>query len=94
MPESASPTIQWTQVTLSITSPVSPVALAPQMRERFLAGAPYAFVHAGRFLDQIVTRVTRRVVAPSVNGRDPLVHCSQEMSQLATFLPRLHGDLR
>jgi hypothetical protein len=65
-----------------------------EMRSRFWIGGPHAFVRAGHFLDAIVTPAARRIFRPSAqNGRDLLVHCSQEMSHLATFLPRLYSEL-
>lgn len=37
----------------------------------------------------------RRVHAPGADlARDLLVHCAQEMSHLASFLPRLYTELR
>jgi hypothetical protein len=66
-----------------------------EMRSRFWMGGPYARVRAGLFLDQLVSQVARRVLAPKADtGRELLVHCSQEMSHLAAFLPRLYSALR
>lgn len=62
-----------------------------EMRSRFYIGGPYASVHAG-LLSDLASRLARTVMAPKVEeARDLLVHCSQEMSHLATFLPKIYA---
>lgn len=64
-----------------------------EMRSRFWLGGPYAAVQAGNRRVQIPSAVSRRIRAPTLDeGRDLLVHCSQEMSHLATFLPKLYAE--
>ena len=66
-----------------------------EMRSRFFIGGQFAFIRAGRFLSDIATRVARTVAAPRPdNARDLLVHCSQEMSHLASFLPQIYAACR
>ncbi len=66
-----------------------------EMRSRFWLGGPHAQVRAGGLLDEALSRIARRVRPPGLDlGRDLLVHCSQEMSHLASFLPRLYSALR
>jgi hypothetical protein len=70
------------------------VAGGAEMRSRFFLGGSYAGVRAGRLLGPATSRVARMVRKPTLdNGRDLLVHCSEEMSHLATFLPKLHAAL-
>lgn len=66
-----------------------------EMRSRFWLGGAHAQVHIGPLIDGVVTQVARRAMAPTLDtARDLLVHCSQEMSHLATFLPALYAQLR
>ena len=70
------------------------VAGGAQMRSRFWLGGPYAAVRAGRFQMSVPSQVARLIRTPTLDeGRDLLVHCSQEMSHLATFLPKLYAEL-
>lgn len=65
-----------------------------QMRSRFWLGGPYAEVQAFGALSGLITRAARRLLRPSASQAcDLLVHCAQEMSHLATFLPALHSEL-
>jgi hypothetical protein len=69
---------------------VCAVAGGAEMRSRFWLGGPFAHVHGiGGVLSPLVRRVRRPSLAM---GRDLLVHCAQEMSHLATFLPALHAE--
>jgi hypothetical protein len=44
---------------------------------------------------KLAARVVGTFKRPTLSlARDLLVHCSQEMSHLATFLPALHRELR
>lgn len=66
-----------------------------QLRSRFWLGGPYAAVRAGGPLSGLLTQVLRRARSPRpAEGHELLVHCSQEMSHLATFLPALYSELR
>ncbi len=65
-----------------------------KMRSRFWLGGPYASVRAFGVLAGLITRAMRRILRPSARkGCELLVHCAQEMSHLATFLPALHSEL-
>lgn len=71
------------------------VAGGSEMRSRFWLGGPYASVRVSRVMDPVISRVARRLAAPKLElGHDLLVHCSQEMSHLASFLPKLYAQLR
>lgn len=66
-----------------------------EMRSRFWLGGPYSRIGSSRLLGALVTSVARLVRRPSVDDcRELLVHCAQEMAHLASFLPRLHAELR
>ncbi|MDI1445591.1 hypothetical protein [Polyangium sp. 6x1] len=66
-----------------------------EMRSRFWLGGPHGGVRAPGFVGAVASRIARRVAAPSLEeARALLVHCSQEMTHLASFLPRLHEELR
>jgi hypothetical protein len=65
-----------------------------EMRSRFWLGGKAARVTIGFGVGELAVRIARRVLKPSIDdGRNLLVHCSQEMSHLASFLPRLHAEL-
>lgn len=71
------------------------VAGGSEMRSRFWLGGPYASVRVNRVMDPVISRVVRRLASPTREvGHDLLVHCSQEMSHLASFLPKLYAQLR
>jgi len=73
---------------------VRQVAGGAQMRSRFWLGGPYAALRAGRFQVSVPNHVAKLIRTPTLDeGRDLLVHCSQEMSHLATFLPKLYAEL-
>ncbi len=59
------------------------------MRSRFWAGGPNIATRAGAL--RPATAVVRRVARlTELDARALLVHCSQEMTHLASFLPALH----
>lgn len=59
------------------------------MRSRFWVGGRYAEGRGGSLLGEFAARAARLVLrAPE---HDLLVHCSQEMTHLASFLPALHA---
>lgn len=65
-----------------------------EMRSRFWLGGAHARVKAGP-LTGPVSALARRLARPGVDlGRDLLVHCAQEMTHLASFLPSLHAAVR
>lgn len=71
------------------------VAGGSEMRSRFWLGGPYASVRVGRVMEPVVSRVARKLAGPKLEfGRELLVHCSQEMSHLASFLPKLYAHIR
>lgn len=66
-----------------------------EMRSRFWLGGSAATLRAGGPLRGIATRAVRLVATPGLAmARDLLVHCAEEMGHLASFLPRLHEELR
>ena len=66
----------------------------PEMRSRFWLGGPYAKVQAGPIVGPLATRAARLLRKPTEsNARELLVHCSQEMSHLGTFLPPFTPNL-
>jgi hypothetical protein len=65
-----------------------------EMRSRFWVGGPHAAARDSRVLGAIVPLVRNAKRPRPDNGRDLLVHCAQEMAHLASFLPRLHAELR
>ena len=65
-----------------------------EMRSRFWIGGPHGSVRAPGFFGGVASRIARRVAGPDLEeARALLVHCSQEMSHLASFLPRLFAAL-
>jgi hypothetical protein len=71
------------------------VAGGSEMRSRFWLGGRYARVRGGLLMGELASRLARRILKPTLdNGRDLLVHCSQEMSHLASFLPQIYGAMR
>jgi hypothetical protein len=66
-----------------------------EMRSRFWIGGPHAAGRQGSLAGGIAAGIAKSFVKPKIqNGLDLLVHCSQEMSHLASFLPRLHAEFR
>jgi hypothetical protein len=66
-----------------------------QMRSRFWIGGPHLAVRGGNKASAAILRQFGRVKTfPEAQARDLMVHCSQEMSHLAGFLPRLWADYR
>ncbi|MFO0946610.1 MAG: hypothetical protein U1D30_11785 [Planctomycetota bacterium] len=64
------------------------------MQSRFWIGGDYARPRRGGLAADLALRVTKRIMRPSArDGAELLVHCSQEMSHLASFLPKLHAEL-
>jgi hypothetical protein len=59
------------------------------MRSRFWMGAPYLAARSAP-LRAAVPVAKRLVGLTELDARALLVHCSQEMTHLATFLPALH----
>lgn len=66
-----------------------------EMRSRFWLGGPYSSIGAGRVVDALAARAAKYVFSLNEGAaRDLLVHCSQEMSHLASFLPNLYAELK
>lgn len=64
-----------------------------EMRSRFWLGGRHARVRGGGSLGDFVAPLLARLKHPGLDfGRALLVHCSQEMSHLATFLPALQRE--
>jgi hypothetical protein len=65
-----------------------------EMRSRFWFGGPYFAFRSGLRVGSFVGGVARRVMGLGADfAAQLLVHCSQEMSHLASFLPALHAEL-
>lgn len=65
------------------------------MRSRFWIGGAQARARAGGVVGDAVVGLVKLAKRPSAReGHALLVHCSQEMSHLATFLPRLFAEMR
>lgn len=65
-----------------------------EMRSRFWVGGNYVRARRGGVLGAAVVGAVKRILRPKESdGRALLVHCSQEMSHLATFLPALYAEL-
>lgn len=62
-----------------------------EMRSRFWLGGPYATGRNGSLLGNMASQGLRLAMKPNEeNARALLVHCAEEMTHLASFLPRLH----
>jgi hypothetical protein len=73
---------------------VRPVVGGCEMRSRFWIGGPSAAARGRNVGAALAIPLARRLLRPTPNdGHALLVHCAQEMSHLASFLPRLHADL-
>lgn len=73
---------------------VSRTAEGAEMRSRFWIGGPYAEARRGGALANLaVFAVTRFLKPTAADAAALVVHCSQEMSHLAEFLPELHAEL-
>lgn len=65
-----------------------------EMRSRFWLVGPYLAVRGGGPAGELLSPLLSKLAKPSTDtGRDLLVHCSQEMSHLASFLPSLHASI-
>jgi hypothetical protein len=70
------------------------VAGGAQMRSHFWLGGPLATARRGGLAAESLVRLARRWKKPTpADGHNLLVHCSQEMSHLASFLPQLYAEL-
>ncbi|MFO0549674.1 MAG: hypothetical protein U0271_14880 [Polyangiaceae bacterium] len=69
-----------------------------EMRSRFWIGGPYAALRSASgehqsTLARAAVSLASRALRPTVDdGRDLLIHCAEEMSHLATFLPDAYGQ--
>lgn len=73
---------------------VERTATGSTMRSRFWIGGEHAAPRRGGPLAKLAVSVTKRFLKPgAAEGAALLVHCSQEMSHLASFLPRLYARL-
>ena len=63
------------------------------MRSRFWMGGPHvAATTDAPVVRSALPRIAARVAKPTVrSSTELLVHCSQEMAHLASFLPELHA---
>lgn len=69
------------------------VAGGAEMRSRFWLGGPYMALRVGGQAGALAIKVVQRFVKPSAaDASELLIHCSQEMSHLASFLPALYAD--
>lgn len=66
-----------------------------EMRSRFWLGGPYAGARRGGAAAALAMRAARQVLKPTVaDAYALLVHCAEEMSHLASFLPRIYAEFR
>lgn len=66
-----------------------------EMRSRFWLGGAHAAARSERRVEAAVVQVARRWMRPTAaQGHELLVHCSQEMTHLAGFLPALYARCR
>jgi hypothetical protein len=73
---------------------VSPIEGGAEMHSRFWIGGPYVSARRGGALGNLVAKRVGRILRPgAAEAAALLVHCSQEMSHLATFLPALYAEL-
>ena len=73
---------------------VTPVAGGSEMRSRFWIGGPHASARRGGLVGKLAVEAVKRVMRPTAADASALlVHCSQEMSHLATFLPTLFAKV-
>lgn len=77
---------------------VRPTDGGAEMRSRFWLGGRHISVRGDRpakaLLDRVAAPVAGRLLGASAqSAAELLIHCSQEMSHLAAFLPDLHTDL-
>jgi len=71
------------------------IAGGAEMRSRFWIGGPFVAARHGGAAAAPLVRLARLFKKPTpADGHALLVHCSQEMSHLASFLPRIHPELR
>jgi hypothetical protein len=71
---------------------VSRTSGGSQMRSRFWVGGNNGRARRGGPIGALALWTVRRLLKPDAAlGAALLVHCSQEMSHLATFLPALHA---
>lgn len=78
---------------------VRPTADGAEMRSRFWLGGSHIAVRGDRpaqaLLDRAAQAVATRVLGPSAqSAAELMIHCSQEMTHLAAFLPELHASVR
>jgi len=65
-----------------------------EMRSRFWMGGAFGGVRGGGVLGPIVSALARRAAAlGEADARALLVHCAEEMTHLASFLPRLYAEM-
>ena len=68
--------------------------VSSEMRSRFWLGGPHVAARGRRLAGALLVGPARVLARPSeAQARALLVHCAQEMSHLATFLPALHSEL-
>ncbi|HOT80465.1 MAG TPA: hypothetical protein PKY13_10785, partial [Microthrixaceae bacterium] len=69
-----------------------------EMRSRFWMGGSHIALRGDRPGAALADRAARPVIArllgaSAQSAADLLIHCAQEMSHLAAFLPELHADV-
>lgn len=73
---------------------VSKVENGSLMRSRFWLGPPFASARTGNQWASPMVEIAKHVKAQNEsNARSLLVHCAEEMTQLASFLPALYNEL-
>ena len=65
-----------------------------EMASRFWLGGPHAAPRRRSRVGDLAVRLAARVVKPRLrDGRALLAHCAEEMTHLASFLPRSYAEL-
>ena len=65
-----------------------------EMRSRFWMGGKYTIVRKeGIFADLGTSFLQKQKLLPSDFGHDIVTHCSEEMTHLAAFLPKLYSEI-
>jgi FAD/FMN-containing dehydrogenase len=77
-----------------IVHQVRPVEGGSEMRSRFWMGGKYLHVRREGILPDLASSfLQKQKLLPSDFGRKIVIHCSEEMTHLASFLPNLYSEV-
>jgi DAPG hydrolase PhiG domain len=66
-----------------------------EMRSRFWMGGPHIAFRGNETLTSVASRLLQKIARPPKRlARDLLIHCAEEMSHLAQFLPELYAEFK